>query len=62
VGAVVPASAGVVTDKGAEGAETLPAASKAETVKAHVPPGKSSVIWTEVLLGETTSVPLQYTR
>ena len=59
---VVGVSAGVVTDKGADGAETLPAASKAETVKEHVLPGKSSVIWTEVLLGESTSVPLQYTR
>ena len=55
-------SEGVVTDKGADGAETLPAASKATTVKERVPPAKSSVIWTEVLLEETTSVPLTYTR
>ena len=62
VGAVVSASGGVVTDKGADGAETLPAASKAATVKERVPPAKSSVIWTEVLLEESSSVPLTYTR
>ena len=33
VGAVVSRAAAVVTDKGADGAETLPAASTAETVK-----------------------------
>ena len=62
VGAVVSASGGVVTDKGADGAEALPAASKAATVKERVKSGVSSMIWAEVLLGESSSVPLRYTR
>ena len=59
---VVVVSAGVVTDKGADGAETLPAASKAAMVKAHVLPAKRSVMSTEVLVEGNSSVPLQYTR
>ena len=35
VGAVLSTGAGVVTDRGADGAETLPAASKAATVKEY---------------------------
>ena len=62
VGAVVSASGGVVTDKGADSAETLPAASKAAMVKAHVLPAKRSVMSTEVLVEGNSSVPLQYTR
>ena len=62
VGAVLSTGADVVTDRGAEGAETLPAASKAATVKERVPPAKRSVIGTEVLLEESSSAPLTYTR
>jgi hypothetical protein len=39
----------------------LRAASKAETVKERVKSGVSSVIWTEVLLEESSSAPLTYT-
>src|SRR5438552_1551547 len=50
VGAVVSRSS-VVTDKGADGTDTLLAASKAETVKEYSTPAKSPVI------GPVTSCP-----
>jgi len=53
---------GVVTDKGADGAEALPAASTAETVKDYSTLAKSPVIEADVPLGEATSVPSRYTR
>src|SRR5438309_11348100 len=53
--------AGVVTDKGADGAETLPAASNAETVKEYSVLAESPMIETNVPLGEATSVPSRYT-
>src|SRR5207249_765617 len=62
VGAVVSGSGGVVTDNGADGAEALPAASKAETVNECGVLAESPVIETKVLLGEATSVPSRYTR
>ena len=62
VGAVVSGSGGVVTDNGADDAEALPAASKAETVNEYGVLAESPVIWTEVLLEESSSVPLTYTR
>ena len=48
-------------DRGAEGAETLPAASKAAMVKAQLCPATRPVIATEVVLEGNSSVPLQYT-
>jgi hypothetical protein len=62
VGAVVSRGAGVVTDKGADSAEALPAASKAETVKEYGVLAESPAIGTDVLVGEATSVPSRYTR
>ena len=62
VGAVVSAGAGVVTDNGADGAEALPAASKAETVNEYGVLAESPVIETDVPLGEATNVPSRYTR
>jgi hypothetical protein len=46
----------------ADCAEALPAASRAETVKEYVVLAASPVIDTEVLEGDTTSVPSRYTR
>src|SRR5207247_9985574 len=51
-----------VTDKGADSAEILPAASKAETVKEHGTPGDSSVIDADVLPGEAARGRAQETR
>ena len=49
-GAVVSGGAGVVTDKGADCAEALPAASRAATVKEYVVLAESPVIDTVVPL------------
>ena len=62
VGAVVSAGAWVVTDKGADGAEVLPAASMAEAVKEYSVLAKSPVIGADVPPGEATKVPSRYTR
>ena len=61
-GAVVSGSGGVVTDNGADGAETLPAASKAETVNEYGVLAESPVMETDVPPGEAASVPSRYTR
>ena len=55
-------TAGVLTDKALESAETLPAASKAATVKAYVVPEARPVIETVVALGDATSAPSRYMR
>ena len=62
VGAVVSTGAGVVTDRGAEGAETFPAASKAATVKEYDVLAERPVIETDAPTGEATSTPSRYTR
>jgi hypothetical protein len=63
VGAVVSRRSGsVVTDKGADGTDALPAASKAETVKEYSVLAKSPVIEADVPPGEATKVPLRDTR
>ena len=62
VGAVVSAGASVVADKAADGAETLPAASKAETLNEYSVLAESPVIETDVPLAEATSAPSRYTR
>src|SRR5207302_1014322 len=59
-GAVV--SAGVVTDKGADGADALPAASRAATVKVYGVLGESPLRDAEVPAAEATSVASQNGR
>ena len=51
----------VVTDNAADSPETLPAASRAETVKEYGVLAESPVIEADVPPGEATSVPLRYT-
>jgi hypothetical protein len=61
-GVVADRAADSVTDRGADSAEVLLAASRAETVNEYGVLAESPVMDTDVPAGEATSAPSRYTR